>query len=266
MTGLMIDKINLTLGGKQILKDVSATVQPGELVGMIGPNGAGKSCLLKGILGLNKLDSGRLALNGRNLATMSLKERALCLGYAAQGAPLHWPLTVEKIVALGRVPHLGPWQKLQPADHDEIEKALKNTDCQHLKGRVATTLSGGERARVLLARTLASRAPYILADEPVASLDPLHQLQVMDILKAHAEAGGAVLVVLHDLGLAARNCDRLILLHEGQMVDQGPPARILSDKNLSRFFGVSVNRWQDGDEDFLALNTICKDQRHEQSS
>ncbi|PCJ31140.1 MAG: ABC transporter [Alphaproteobacteria bacterium] len=262
MTGLLINNLNLTLGGTQILKDVSAAVNPGEMVGMIGPNGAGKSCFLKSILGLNKPSSGRVTLKGQDLATMSLKERALSFAYAAQGAPLHWPLTVERIVALGRIPHLGPWQKLQPEDHDEIERALTITDCLHLKGRAATTLSGGERARVLLARTLASGAAYILADEPVASLDPFHQLQVMDIMKAHAAAGGAVLVVLHDLGLAARTCDRLILLHEGQVIDQGPPAQILSDKNLSRFFGVSVSRWQENGEIFLAPHAIHKDRPH----
>lgn len=263
MTGLLINNLNLTLGGTQILKDVSAAVNPGEMVGMIGPNGAGKSCFLKSILGLNKPSSGSITLEGRDLAAMSLKERALCLAYAAQGAPLHWPLTVERLVALGRIPHLGPWQKLRPEDHDEIEKALAITDCQHLKGRAATTLSGGERARVLLARTLASGATYILADEPIASLDPFHQLQVMEILKAHAAAGGAALVVLHDLGLAARTCDRLILLHEGQMIDQGPPAKILSDKNLSRFFGVSVSRWQENGESFLAPHAIHKSQSHQ---
>ncbi len=263
MTGLQIHSISLTLGGAQILKDVSAAVKPGEMVGMIGPNGAGKSCFLKSILGLNKPSSGRVTLEGRDIAEMSLKERALCLAYAAQGAPLHWPLTVERLVALGRIPHLGPWQKLRPEDHDEIERALTLTDCQHLKSRVATTLSGGERARVLLARTLASGAAYILADEPIASLDPFHQLQVMEILKAHAATGGAVLVVLHDLGLAARTCDRLILLHEGQMIDQGPPAHILSDKNLSRFFGVSVSRWQEGQERFLAPHAIHKGRPHQ---
>lgn len=262
MTGLLINNLNLTLGGTQILKDVSAAVNPGEIVGMIGPNGAGKSCFLKSVLGLNKPSSGRVTLKGQDLATMSLKERALCLAYAAQGAPLHWPLTVARLVALGRIPHLGPWQKLQPEDHSAIERALTITDCLHLKGRAATTLSGGERARVLLARTLASGAAYILADEPVASLDPFHQLQMMDILKAHAAAGGAVLVVLHDLGLAARTCDRLILLHEGQVIDQGPPAQILSDKNLSRFFGVSVSRWQENGESFLAPHAIHNGQSH----
>ncbi|MCF6216158.1 MAG: ABC transporter ATP-binding protein [Emcibacter sp.] len=263
MKGLVIQNITLTLGGAQILKDVSASVKPGEMVGMIGPNGAGKSCLLKSILGLNKPGSGRITLEGRDLSAMSLKERALCLAYAAQGAPLHWPLTVERLVALGRIPHLGPWQKLQPEDDNEIDRALTLTDCLHLKERAATTLSGGERARVLLARTLASGATYILADEPVASLDPFHQLQVMEILKAHAAAGGAVLVVLHDLGLAARTCDRLILLHEGQMIDQGPPAHILSDKNLSRFFGISVSRWQENGKNFLVPHAIHNGQSHE---
>ena len=256
--GLHIANVNLTIGDASILKDISATVQPGEIVGLIGPNGAGKSSLLKSILGLVKLKSGTIKLNGHALCAMRSKDRAKLMAYAAQGSPLHWPLNVERVIALGRIPHLSPWQKLGDIDKTEIEKALDVTNCQHLRGRSVTTLSGGERARVLLARTIATGAPYILADEPVASLDPFHQLQVMEILKHHARSRGAVLVVLHDLGLAARYCDRLILLHEGRLIDQDTPDHILNAQNMTNAFRVAVSRWTDGKNHFLSTHPLPK--------
>ena len=183
MSGLVVKNINLELEGNKILQDVSVRVQTGETVGLIGPNGAGKSCLLKSILGLLDLEAGHVTIDGENLNDLDLKERAKKMAYAAQGAPVHWPLTAETVVGLGRVPHLNPWQKLSKDDEIAIEYAMERTDCLNLKDRQVTTLSGGERARVLLARVLATGAKYILADEPVASLDPSHQLQVMKNIK-----------------------------------------------------------------------------------
>ncbi len=256
MTGLIIKNISLKLEGSQILKDVSGTLMPGEVVGLIGPNGAGKSSLLKSILGLVHPASGAIELDGGNLITLPPKERARMIAYAAQGSPVYWPLSVERIVALGRIPHLTPWQKPRPEDEAAVENALLITDSAHLKGRLVTTLSGGERARVLMARTIATGAPYILADEPVASLDPYHQLQVMHILRQQAKAGGAVMVVLHDLSLAARYCDRLILLHEGRLIDQGIPDDILTPQNMAHVFSVATSRWSQGDDHFLATHPL----------
>ncbi len=256
MNGLLIKNITLSINGFSILQNVSATVQPGEVVGLIGPNGAGKSSLLKSILGLVKFKSGIIEVDGHDLADLRSKDRAKMMAYTAQGAPVHWPLNVERVVALGRIPHLSPWQKLGDIDKTEIKKALDITHCHHLKDRSVTTLSGGERARVLLARTIATGAPYILADEPVASLDPFHQLQVMEILKRHARLRGAVLVVLHDLGLAARYCDRLILLHEGRLINQDTPDHILNAQNMANVFRVAASRWTEGQNHFLSTHTL----------
>lgn len=252
MSGLVFDNIHLRLGGAHILKGVSGAVEPGEVVGLIGPNGAGKSSLLRGLLGLVKLEQGQVMLDRADVLAMPAKVRARLLAFAAQGAPLHWPLHVERLVGLGRVPHLDPWRSLSDDDKAAIDRALEVTDCSHLRERIATTLSGGERARVLLARTIASGAPWLLADEPLASLDPFHQLQVMKILKDHSASGGAVLVAMHDLDLAQRYCDRLILLHEGHLVGQGTPDEILDDKNLVEVFGVSAIRWNQDGQSFLA--------------
>lgn len=258
MSKLEINNISLNIGHAEILRGVSAHVAKGEMIGLIGPNGAGKSSLLKSILGLVETHDGSVVLDGVDIGAMKPSERAKKIAYAAQGAPVHWPLTVEHIVGLGRVPHLNPWQQLSIQDKAAIETAIALTDCTHLKDRTVTTLSGGERARVLLARVLATDTDYILADEPVASLDPSHQLEVMDILKTQSKLDKGVLVVLHDLNLALRYCDRLILIDKGNLIGQGAAADILSDKNLRDVFGVRAVRYSDNGEDFIIIRQLDK--------
>lgn len=256
MNCLKIENISLELGNSLILKNISATLNKGEMVGLIGPNGAGKSSLLRAILGLLPVKNGDILIDNVNINDLNLKERARKLAYAAQGAPVHWPLTAEHVVGLGRIPHLNPWQKLSQEDEKIIEHAMEQTDCAALKERQVTTLSGGERARVLLARVLATSSSYILADEPVASLDPSHQLQVMEILKNLSKKDCGVLVVLHDLNLALRYCDRLILLNDGHMIGQDLPEVILNDYNLANVFGIRASRLTDNDENFLITHQI----------
>ena len=255
MTMLTVNNMSLTIGEANILDGVSAELKRGELVGLVGPNGAGKSSLLKAILGLVET-SGEVMLDGHSLDDMGITVRAKQLSYAAQGAPVHWPLLVEHVVGLGRMPHLNPWQKLTVSDEKSITAAITATDCMHLKGRTVTSLSGGERARVLLARVLASDTPYILADEPVASLDPAHQLDVMDILKTQATDGKGVMVVLHDLALAARYCDRIIMLDEGKTIGQDTPDVMLSDAHLADVFGVKALRVREGSAQFLVIQPL----------
>jgi len=246
MNALKIEGLGIRLGGKQILSGVSFTMPRGKVVGLIGPNGAGKSTAIKCILGLIPCTDGTVDVGDTNVAEMPPRVRAKTLAYVPQGAPVHWPLTAERTVALGRVPHLTPWQTLGAVDEMAIKEAMQKTDCWIFRDRLVTTLSGGERARVLLARTLAVGADFILADEPIAALDPMHQLQVMDILKAEAASGTGVLVVMHDLGLAMRTCDQLILLHDTNVLATGAPSEVLTDQNLKIAFGVEVSRWQDG--------------------
>ncbi len=263
MTSLIAEGISLNIKTARILDDVSLRVKSGEIIGLIGPNGAGKSSLLKCILGLNAPTSGQVMLDGIDINNMDLKERARQMAYAAQGAPAHWPLTALSTVNLGRVPHLSPWQEMSAEDKLAVADAMELADCTHLRGRSITTLSGGERARVMLARVMATGAPFILADEPVASLDPAHQLQVMDILRGHAHGGGACLVVLHDLSLAQRYCDRLALMDGGKMIAQGATSSILSDGYLADVFGIKVSRWENSGQSFIAphkLNEHTKNQ------
>jgi len=252
MSGLTVRELSVRLGGRQILDNISFSVASGQVVGLIGANGAGKSTALKAVLDIISPDAGRISVDGVATAAMPARDRARKLAYVPQGAPVHWPLTAERLVGLGRTPHLTPWQDLRDEDNQVIRRAMEATDSWHLKDRLANTLSGGERSRVLLARTMAVGAPYLLADEPTASLDPLHQIQVMDIMRAEARRGVGVLIVLHDLSFALRYCDHLVLLHAGGVLAQGAPADVLTDANLETTFQVKVARWTDGDEQFLA--------------
>lgn len=254
MNGLKLDRVAVKLNGTEILKDVSFTVKPGEVVGLIGPNGAGKSTAVRSMLGLVDLLDGDVLLDGKQVRKLDAKARARELAYVPQGAPVHWPLTAERTVALGRIPHLNPWQQLTEEDHSAIEQAMRLADCWMFRDRLVTTLSGGERARVLLARTIAVGARYMLADEPTASLDPEHQLQVLEIMRAQAAAGVGVVIVMHDLGLAMRCCDKLILLYEGKVLAEGAPQDVLTDENVAMAFRVTLAKWYDGDSEFLVPN------------
>lgn len=249
---LTAEDIHVSLKGRPILTGSSLAIPKGKLIGLIGPNGAGKSTLLRAIMGLTDYQKGNISLDGEDLSSWSLKERAQKIAYAAQGAPVHWPLTVEHIIALGRIPHLSPWQKISQSDQDLIKQAMKTTDTSHLAHRLTTNLSGGERACVMLARAIVTQADYLCADEPIASLDPYHQLQVMDILQQLAREGHGVLIVLHDLTLAQRYCDELFLMHQGKVVANGPSDDVLSPENLERTYHIKASRWQENGDRFLA--------------
>lgn len=231
--------LGLSLGGRAVLHDIDFSLARGEMVGLIGPNGAGKTTLLRALARLLTPDRGAIRLAGTPLPRIPPPILARRLGYLAQGADTHWPLTVAALVALGRTPHLGWWQRPGERDWAAVERALQLADVLHLRHRRVDTLSGGERLRVMLARVFATEPELILADEPVASLDPYHQLQVMEILREHA-GRGAVVVVLHDLNLAARFCDRLVLLEHGRVVAAGPVTGVLNEQHLRQVYGIEA--------------------------
>lgn len=226
------------LGGRRVVADVSATLD-GGVIGLIGPNGAGKSTLVRAIAGLIPSE-GTIVIDDLTVAEMPLRARARRIAYLPQGQSVHWPLTVERLVALGRLPHLAPFAQPGAVDADAIERALARTDLLALRARPVDQLSGGERARVLLARALAVEAPLLLADEPLAALDPAHQLEVMALLRAEAARGATVIAVLHDLTVAARWCDRLLLLDRGTLVADGRPRDVLTADRIGAVYGVSA--------------------------
>lgn len=250
MTLLDADGIAVTLEQRPILSGVDLHIRRGEFVGLIGPNGAGKTTLLRVLANLLRADAGGVRLEGAALEALPPRRLARRVAYLAQGAPAHWPLRVDTVVALGRLPHLEWWQRPGKTDAAAIERALAMAEVAHLRERIVTTLSGGERMRVLLARIFASGPELILADEPVAALDPYHQLHVMEILRDHAHRAqarqGAVLAVLHDLNLAARFCDRLVLLAEGRLVCAGGVREVLVNEHLRSVYGVEARIVDEG--------------------
>ena len=229
----------ISLGGREVVREIDCAVVKGEVVGLIGPNGSGKSTLLKALAGLLPPTSGSVRLGGVPMEKIAPRQRARTLAYLPQGAECHWPLTSERVVGLGRLPFGGGDGE---ADAPHVEKALEAVDALHLRHRVITELSGGERARVFLARALAGDPALLLIDEPGAGLDPFHQLQLMELLATRAAEGRAVLVVLHALGLAARFCHRLLLLKEGRLLASGPPEQVLGEELLAEAHGIRAFR------------------------
>jgi len=234
--------LGVTLSGRVVLKDVSLALQARHLVALVGPNGAGKTTLLRSLAGLIPSD-GTIEIGGQALSSLPLRERAKRFGYLPQGHVVHWPLPARDIVALGRYPHgaTDP-ARLSPGDTEAVLRAMQAVDVMQFSERRVTELSGGERSRVALARVLAVEAPVILADEPTASLDPRHQIDVMKNLRTTADNGVLVIVVTHDLGLAARFADHVLVLREGRLVSQGTPSVALSEQVMAEVFRISAYR------------------------
>ncbi len=243
--------IGVELGGKLILDAVDVTAAPGELLGLVGPNGAGKTTLLRVLARLIPALRGTVLIDGKALAEYSTRELARQMAYLAQNGTAHWPLTVERLVRLGHLPHRQSWRGPDPQDDAVVARVLAATDVTHLRDRTIGTLSGGERVRALMARALAVEAPILLVDEPVAALDPYHQLEVMELLRRTAHGGTAVVAVLHDLTLAARFCDRLMLLRAGHVLVEGVPAAVLTAPNLAAAFQVATIQGQHEGETYI---------------
>lgn len=244
MSVLEARDVTVSLGGRQVLSKASLRVAGGEVLGLLGPNGAGKTTLIKALAGV--LGPAQVNVDGISVATLTPTERARRIAYLPQGTDTHWPMPVRDVVALGRLPHRIAWardrQVAAERDRAAIARAVVEADLDALAERPMNALSGGERARVLLARALAVEAPVLLADEPVAHLDPGHQLQVLALLRRRAQAGDAVVVVLHDLALAARHCDRVMVMDHGRVVADGRPSEVLEDGLLARIYGIQVAR------------------------
>ncbi|OLS51214.1 ABC transporter ATP-binding protein [Rhodovulum sulfidophilum] len=232
MTGLELSRLTVRRGTRPVVEDVTATLSPGDCVGLVGPNGAGKTTLMRAALGL-------VAHKGSSsLARLAPSERARLAAWLPQMREIAWPVSVETLVGLGRTPHLGPGQGPGPRDRAAIAGALDRLGLAGFAGRRATELSGGEQARVLIARALAQEAPVLMADEPIAGLDPAHQFTTMELFAGLAAEGRLVMISLHDLGLAVRFCTRLLLMHRGRLVADGPPRAVLSEANLAEVFGL----------------------------
>lgn len=235
--------VSVTLGAQQPLREVDFDAEAGQVTGIIGPNGSGKTSLLRVLAGVLEPSAGQVFLEETPLSTLSPAARARRLAYLPQSGSVAWPLRVREVAALGRLP-LSPDPLGRPTAEDRaaIARALDRAACTLLADRPFPDLSGGEKARALLARALATEAAILLADEPVAALDPAHQVKILTSLRAEAARGGSVVLVLHDLSLAARFCDRLTLLHDGTVAASGAAAAVLNDPALETVFGTRFHR------------------------
>lgn len=239
MSGIEARGLCVSLDGRPILHHIDLAVPLGSFVGLIGPNGAGKSTLMRAVAGLLPV-SGDVLIGERPLQTLRDKERARRLAYMAQSRDIAWPMTVEEIIALGRLPHRPPFTGLSRVDTDVIERVIAEMDLSGLRGRLVTQLSGGEVARVMTARALAQDTSIVIADEPTAGLDPAHQLNLMQVFRQLSRGGRTVIVSLHELGLAARWCERLVLIDRGRIVADGPPERVLTPENLRAVYRIDA--------------------------
>jgi len=238
---LLVDRLEAGYARAQVLFGVSLRVTAGEVVGLIGPNGAGKSTLVAAVTKLVPWHSGRVELAGAPLAQLSRREVARRVGVVPQASPLPEGYSVEELVRMGRVPHQ-PWWGGQPSPEDRaaVGEALELAGLEALANAPVEHLSGGERQRVVLARALAQRPRLLLLDEPTSHLDLRYQGEVVRAARAAAARGVGVLWVAHDLNLAARSCGRLVLLHAGRVVADGPPAAVLTRERLAAVYGTEV--------------------------
>jgi iron complex transport system ATP-binding protein len=232
--------LEVSLKGRDVLRGLDFAAESGRLTAIIGRNGAGKTTLIKALAGLAAPRSGTVRLDGTDLARWERVRLARTLAYLPQERLVHWALTARAVVALGRMPYQPLGAGESAADRAAIDSALAAMDVAHLAQRPVPELSGGERARVLVARALAQEPGVLLADEPAAGLDPAHQLTLFRHLAALAAAGRTIVVAVHDLSLAARFCHIVALVHEGRTLAAGAPADVLTPNNLAAAYGITA--------------------------
>ncbi|MBN8291825.1 ABC transporter ATP-binding protein [Rhodobacter sp. NTK016B] len=242
---LELRELSVARRARALLSDASLALGPGECVGLIGPNGAGKTTLMRAALGL-------LRHRGHSsLATMPALARANHVGFLPQTRAVAWPMPVRDVVALGLLPHRRQGSALPDVAARRVETVLEDLGLMAFAHRPATELSGGELARVLLARVLVQNTPLIFTDEPAAGLDPAQQIALMQRFRQLSDAGQGILVSLHDLGLAARYCTRLVILQQGRIVADGPPDAVLTPNRMAEVFGLRAGFVETGDGRFL---------------
>jgi iron complex transport system ATP-binding protein len=232
---LACENLSVQLGGKRVLDSVGCEFMPGDITAICGPNGAGKSTLLAALANLVKPETGTVTLSDKSLQAMHRLTRARNIGYLPQAVEIAWDVSVANLVALGRLPH-------RDAGEAEIRQAIGACDLDSFRDRPASTLSGGEKARALLARVLAGTPQWILADEPLAALDIAHQLAMLRVLRSESGSGCGVVLVLHDLALAMNHADRVLVLDRGRLAADGPPEEALAEDVIASVWGVDA-RW-----------------------
>ena len=238
MSGLNLLEAGIAMEGTWLVRGVSLEISPGRLTALVGPNGSGKSTILRLLAGLWRPTEGQAQFNGENLRQLPRRRLARQVTFVPQDARLDFSFTVRDVVAMGRHPHLGRFRRENPQDRKAVGEALERADVVHLSERPANALSGGEKQRVLLARSLATQADVILLDEPTANLDVDHTLEILDLCRALCREKKAVAVALHDLNAVWRFADRVALVHQGRLRATDEPARVLTNETLKEVFRV----------------------------
>ena len=238
MNTIKVSQLAFSHGTRPVLKDIDLTLQPGTLTAVLGPNGVGKSTLLANMAGLLQPDRGTVELGGADLRRLRSRERAQRIAFLPQTPEIAWPIDVETLVGLGRIPYAGI--ATEGENCRAVLRAMDMTATASWAQRLVTELSGGERARVLLARVFAGTSQWILADEPFAGLDPAHQFEAVESLRRFAGDGGGVVLTVHDLSLAARVADRVVVLNDGRIVADGTPEEALDPAVLRSVYGVET--------------------------
>ena len=248
--------VSFSVEAKTLLDGVDVRAERGQFLGLIGPNGAGKSTLLRALSGVLRYQEGAVALEGSDLQSMPARDVAAMLALVPQIAPYTQGFTAFELVVMGRYPHLGRFQVEGEADDRIAREAMRRTETEQFAERTLDTLSGGERQRVFLARALAQQPRVLLLDEPTSNLDILHQLKILGLVRTLVDDGLTVIAAIHDLNLAARYCDRLVLLSEGRVVTEGPPEEVLAPETIESTFGVRSAIHRDPVTGALAISLI----------
>ncbi len=251
--------------GNTLLDGVDLHADRGQLVGLIGPNGAGKSTLLRTISGILRYRSGEVRLEGEDLRSLSPKEVAANLALVPQIAPYTYGFTSLELVLMGRYPHLGRFQIEGREDERIARDAMRLTETEQFADRTLDTLSGGERQRVFVARALAQQPRILLMDEPTANLDILHQLKVLDLVRQLVADGLTAIAAIHDLNMAARYCDKLVLLNRGRVLAVGSPEEVLTPETIESAFDVHSAVYRDPATGALAISLIGPADEHSQN-
>lgn len=238
---------NLTFAyhNRHILTDVSFELVRGETVGLVGMNGSGKSTLLKLLLGILTPSSGSVVVDGRDLKQMKRREIARKISFVPQNSGIDFDFEAQEIVSMGRTPHLSRFSRFSRSDCEAVSEAMRLTGTTDLAGRLVTELSGGERQRIQIARAIAQQTDLMLLDEPTSNLDLSHQLEVLSIIRRLTDAGRAAIISIHDLSLAARYCDRIIVLSESRIVADGRPQEVFTENLLLKHFCVRARIYHD---------------------
>lgn len=257
MTELVLTNATVTRDRHVVLDDVTVRFGAGELVALLGANGAGKSTLVRAALGLININSGQATIDAIDSRKITARSRALKVAYLPQKRRLSWPLTVEDTVLLGRYAHGVRLGHVGSRDRQAIQNALNSCDLDHLAHRRIDQLSGGELARVHCARAFAGEAPMLVADEPIAELDPWHQFQLMKMIRKYVDRGHGAVVIVHDPELAARFADRLVWMVDGRIIDDGPAMNTLTAHQLARVYGMEADVfWRDNEAQVTLIGPI----------